>query len=156
MGSQEQLLSLLLNRLLLRRLLLSRPQLQLLPQLKLRGSRLRGVQLLRLLQRLKRQGNNKLLLLTLLPLPLLPKRTLLTPKSARTLVPMLTLSTTLSTRWPTMKRIRTSQGTRSATATSSPALTSSSTPLEPWSLLTTLPVWTVTPRHEPRRPVKSP
>merc|ERR1712192_34142 len=152
---QEQLkrlwlLLLLLNRLLLRRLLLSRPQLQLLPPLKLKGSRLRGVLLLRLLllrpllprllQRLKRQGNSRLLLLTLLPLPLLRKRTPLTPKLARTLVPMPTQSITLSTRWPTMRRRLTSQGTKSVTATSSPALTPSSTPLEPWSPLTTLPV----------------
>merc|ERR1712192_290697 len=147
---QEQLkrlwlLLLLLNRLLLRRLLPSRPQLQLLPPLKLKGSRLRGVLLLRLLllkllQRLKRQGNNKLLLLTLLPPPLLRKRTLLTPKSARTLVPMPTQFITLSTRWRTMMRRLTSQGTRSATATSSPVLTLSSTLLEPWSPLTTLPV----------------
>merc|ERR1712192_210027 len=138
---QEQLkrlwlLLLLLNRLLLRRLLLSRPQRQLLPPLKLKGSRLRGVLLLRLLL----QGNNKLLLLTLLPLPLLRKRTPLTPKLARTLVPMPTQSITLSTRWPTMRRRLTSQGTRSATATSSPALTPSSTPQEPWSPLTTPPV----------------
>merc|ERR1739844_891914 len=135
---QEQLkklwlLLLLLSRQLLRKLLLSKLLLNKLLLNKLQ-------QLLLLLQRLKRQGSNKLLLLMLQPLQLLPKKTLLTPKSAQTLVPLLIQFTTLNTKWRTMRRKLTSQGTRRETATSSPAPTPSLMPLEHWSLLTTPPV----------------
>merc|ERR1739844_663117 len=123
--SRQLLRKLLLSKLLLNKLLLNKLQ-QLLQRLK--GSRQRGVllQLLLLLLRLKRQGSNKLLL------QLLPKKTLSTPKSAQTLVPLLTQFTTLNTKWRTMRRKLTSQGTRRETATSSPAPTPSLMPLEHW------------------------
>merc|ERR1712088_613634 len=84
---------------------------------------------------------NKLLLNKLLQqlLQLLPKRTLLTRKSAQTLVPLLTQFTILNTKWRTIQRKLTSQGTRRETATSSPAPTPSLMPLEHWSLSTTPP-----------------
>merc|ERR1712088_442610 len=137
------LLLLLLSKLLLRKLLLNKLLLnkllqQLLLQqlllLRLKGSRPRGV-----LLKLKRQGSNKLLLLMLQLLQLLPKRTLLTRKSAQTLVPLLTQFTILNTKWRTIQRKLTSQGTRRETATSSPAPTPSLMPLEHWSLSTTPP-----------------
>merc|ERR1739844_329057 len=146
MGKKLWLLLLLLSRQLLSKLLLSKLLLNKLQQLllllqRLKGSRPRGVLLqLLLLLRLKRQGSNKLLLLMLQPLQLLPKKTLLTPKSAQTLVPLLTQFTTLNTKWRTMRRKLTSQGTRRETATSSPAPIPSLMPLEHWSLLTTPPV----------------
>merc|ERR1711934_227436 len=138
--SRQLLRKLLLSKLLLNKLLLNKLQ-QLLLLQRLKGSRPRGVLLQQLLLlRLKRQGSNKLLLLMLQPLQLLPKKTLSTPKSAQTLVPLLIQFTTLNTKWQTMRRKLTSQGTRRETATSSPAPTPSLMPLEHWSLLTTPPV----------------
>merc|ERR1712213_175021 len=67
-------------------------------------------------------------------------KTLLTRKSALTLVPWLTQFTTLNTKWRTMRRKLTSQGTRRETAMSFPDPTPSLTQLEHWSLSTTLPV----------------
>merc|ERR1712158_214022 len=116
--SDRQLL--LLSKLLLRKLLLNKLLQQLL-LLRLKGSRPRGV------------------LLMLQLLQLLPKRTLLTRKSAQTLVPLLTQFTILNTKWRTIQRKLTSQGTRRETATSSPAPTPSLMPLEHWSLSTTPP-----------------
>merc|ERR1712233_58440 len=68
------------------------------------------------------------------------EKMLLTPKSALTLVPWLTQFTTLNTKWRTMKRELTSQGTRRGTAMSFPAPTPSLMLLEHWSLSTTPPV----------------
>merc|ERR1712001_176270 len=118
MGSRQLLRKLLLSKLLLNKLLLNKLQQLLLLLQRLKGSRPRGVLL-------------QLLLL---------KKTLSTPKSAQTLVPLLTQFTTLNTKWRTMRRKLTSQGTRRETATSSPAPTPSLMPLEHWSLLTTPPV----------------
>merc|ERR1712203_35232 len=134
-------------------LLLPRPR----PLVWLR-SRQRGVRPLRLrllLLQQRQRGNKGLLLPTLLPPLLLLRRTLSTPKCPLILDPTWTQATTLSTRWLTTRRRLTSQGTRTGTATSSPAPTRSSTPPEHWSPSTTRPVSTDTLRPGLRKLARS-
>merc|ERR1712203_1142529 len=132
-------------------LLLPRPRPLVWLRSRQRGARLLRLRLLLLQQRPR--GNKGLLLPTLLLLLL--RRTLSTPKCPLILDPTWTQSTTLSTRWLTTRKRLTSRGTRTGTATSSPAPTRSSTRPEHWSPSTTRPVSTDTLRPGLRKLARS-